>query len=181
MTLSAGMISPLKFEYFKNLLDKIPIRTIGETGVLNGGMARAMCEYVLTSQKTNLKYYGYDYFELVLDYSPNVVEYGDYNKAFKRLSKLQKKYKDRFEFNLIKGYTVNTLTENMIFDFVFIDGGHQYENVLHDWLHVKNSKIIVFDDTHKPPVKNVISKYVNPYHDVIYTDHHQPCAVIYNF
>jgi hypothetical protein len=54
-------------------------------------------------------------------------------------------------YNLIKGWTHDTLIGPLIFDMVYIDGGHSYSTVKWDYEQVKNSKVIVFDDTY--PVK----------------------------
>jgi precorrin-6B methylase 2 len=47
---------------------------------------------------------------------------------------------------LIRGNTKQTLTEPKVFDFVYIDGGHSYDTVIHDYSMVKDSTVIVFDD-----------------------------------
>ena len=54
-------------------------------------------------------------------------------------------------YNLIKGWTHNTLIGPLTFDMVYIDGGHSYSTVKWDYEQVKDSKIIIFDDTY--PVK----------------------------
>ena len=54
-------------------------------------------------------------------------------------------------YDLIKGWTHDTLIGPLIFDMVYIDGGHSYSTVKWDYEHVKDSKIIIFDDTY--PVK----------------------------
>ena len=36
----------------------------------------------------------------------------------------------------------------LTFDMVYIDGGHSYSTVKWDYEHVKDSKIIIFDDTY---------------------------------
>jgi hypothetical protein len=51
-------------------------------------------------------------------------------------------------YNLIKGWTHNTLVGPLTFDMVYIDGGHSYSTVKWDYEQVKDSKIIIFDDTY---------------------------------
>ena len=43
-----------------------------------------------------------------------------------------------------------------MFDFVYIDGGHSYETVMHDYAKVKDSKVIIFDDVQMPAVAKAI-------------------------
>jgi hypothetical protein len=54
-------------------------------------------------------------------------------------------------YNLIKGWTHDTLIGPLTFDMVYIDGGHSYSTVKWDYEQVKDSRVIIFDDTY--PVK----------------------------
>ena len=44
------------------------------------------------------------------------------------------------------------------YDFVYIDGGHSYETVMHDYFMVKESNVIVFDDYQITGVKKAIDE-----------------------
>ena len=45
-----------------------------------------------------------------------------------------------------EGDTKDTLKEKMDADFVFIDGGHSYETVSHDFEMLKHNPQVVLDD-----------------------------------
>lgn len=70
---------------------------------------------------------------------------GDYNKCNQRLSKVSKR-NPNITFELIAGYTTDTLKPTSV-DWVYIDGGHSYETVKWDHQQLKDSRVIVFDDS----------------------------------
>ena len=51
-----------------------------------------------------------------------------------------------FEFKLVEGDTNETLTDKPVADLVFIDGGHSYETVSHDYHQLMHNKVVVLDD-----------------------------------
>ncbi len=51
-----------------------------------------------------------------------------------------------FEFKLVEGDTNETLLDKPVADLVFIDGGHSYETVSHDYDQLKHNKVVVLDD-----------------------------------
>ena len=51
-----------------------------------------------------------------------------------------------FEFKLIEGDTNETLTDKPVADLVFIDGGHSYKTVSHDYHQLMHNKVVVLDD-----------------------------------
>jgi hypothetical protein len=63
-----------------------------------------------------------------------------------------------FTFMLVPGLTKDTLVEPVKYDFVFIDGGHSYETVKHDYEMVKESKIILFDDYQLSGVRQFVDE-----------------------
>lgn len=117
----------------------------------------------LVPTKQQLFYTGYDLFEEANDsltsYEHNGKGPGSYKLAEKRLNQRKKKYRKKFNYKLVRGNTLQTLTEST-FDFVYIDGGHSYNTVKSDYSKVKNSKIIVFDDYQLPEVARAIDEIV---------------------
>jgi hypothetical protein len=110
-----------------------------------------------------ITYIGYDAFELAerptFEYPKNPItgdmehngkESASYNTIKERCDKYVKN--ELLEsYDLIKGWTHDTLISPLAFDMVYIDGGHSYSTVKWDYAHVMNSKVIIFDDTY--PVK----------------------------
>jgi len=130
-----------------------------EIGVHNGLTAAGICREIL-KYKPDLHFVGYDAFDEV----PAVEHNGKspstnkhYEKCLWRFSGL-KKDNPQFTWELVKGLTTDTLTTPVKYDFVYIDGGHSYETVKHDYNMVKESKIILFDDYNLKDVKKAISE-----------------------
>ena len=61
---------------------------------------------------------------------------------------------------LYEGFTIHTLL-NHTYDFVYLDGGHSYETVKHDYNKIKNSKVIVFDDAVNKNNANDVNKFLD--------------------
>lgn len=149
-------MKPHQFILFQKLLDEVQPQTIAEVGVHKGITAAQMCEYIIKTTSNNLVYTGYDAFDLV---SPDeqIIEVNGKGPAnldavYRHIGKMVKRYPDRLKYELIIGWTKNTLTVPRKFDFVYVDGGHSYESVAHDWSMLNKSKMIVFDDYHMPGV-----------------------------
>lgn len=70
---------------------------------------------------------------------------GNIYKCNNKLSKLSKRFPS-VTYELIEGYTTDTLTSQTV-EWAYIDGGHSYETVKWDHEQLKNSKVIVFDDS----------------------------------
>lgn len=144
---------------FYELFDNYYISSVGEIGTHSGKTASQILNYLLP-KNTSITYTGYDLFEeaneLTNKDEVNGKGVGSYQRAVSKLNKLKKKYPD-FEYILVKGNTKETLTPTK-FDFVYIDGGHSYETVKHDYTMVKDSKIIVFDDYHIEGVKKFVDE-----------------------
>ena len=142
-------MKPWLFEDLTQFLDEITIQTIGEIGTHKGNTSIQLIKY-LSKKEKNIVFHGYDIF----DYAKGNVEFnrkemnGKGGASFEfvknRLDKLKESITN-FDFILYKGLTQDTL-KNQTFDFVYIDGGHSYETVKHDYSMVKESKLIVFDD-----------------------------------
>lgn len=160
---------------FYELFDTYIISSVGEIGTHSGKTASQILNYLL-SKNNQVTYTGYDLFEEANDLTNkdevNGKGVGSYERAVSKLNKLKKRYPN-FEYNLIKGNTKDTLTP-IKFDFVYIDGGHSYETVKHDYTMVKDSKIIVFDDYHIEGVKKFVDELLkdkNENFKVIYKEY----------
>jgi precorrin-6B methylase 2 len=95
-----------------------------------------------------------------------------------------KRYSDRFTYELNIGWTTDTLTSPVLFDFIYIDGGHSYESVSHDWSMVKKSKMIVFDDYTMPGVNKLMQEIENTGINIEYienSDASRAVAIIRNY
>lgn len=142
-------MKPNLLQHFYKIFDIYLPQNICEIGTHNGQSAFQFVDY-LWPKVHRLHYTGYDLFEEA-DAELTKSEHngkgpGSYDSAFRGLEKRRQKYGKRFTFDLVCGNTKQTLTTPQIFDFVYIDGGHSYETVMHDYSMVKDSTIIVFDD-----------------------------------
>lgn len=157
-------MKPYFFKNFVNIFDKYLPSNICEIGTFNGKTACQMVDYLLTKVE-KISYTGFDLFDDASDENHkleiNGKGKGNYNYAVKLLNKKTNFYGDRFNYTLHKGYTKDTLISPMIFDFVYIDGGHSYETVKHDYSMVKDSNAIVFDDYQIPGVKKLVNELSN--------------------
>jgi precorrin-6B methylase 2 len=68
------------------------------------------------------------------------------------------------------------------FDFVYIDGGHSYDTVKHDYSMVKDSTLIVFDDVKITAINVFIKELIAEGVDVeiVRTESKHTWAVIRN-
>jgi hypothetical protein len=148
---------------FYQIFDYIKPSTICEIGTHDAKSAVQFIDYCVKINP-KLRYYGFDIFDDVKhDEQFHKVEIngkgaGNYKKAKSNLEHRQRKYK-KFKFELFRGYTQDTLQES-VYDFVYIDGGHSYETVKHDYEKVKASKAIVFDDYQTEGVQQFFDELV---------------------
>jgi hypothetical protein len=143
------------------LLAHLP-ETIGEIGTHKGNSAGQMID-LIAPKVQSLHYTGYD----VFDYAVNNVDFNrnerngkngaPYDIAIKNFNKLKNRHAN-FDYTLNCGFTTDTLITPMKFDFVYIDGGHSYETVKHDYSMVKDSKVIIFDDVQIAGVRQFINE-----------------------
>lgn len=144
---------------FKPLIEKYKPKTFCEIGCHEGLTLKSLTP--LTKELGyKIYYFGYDAFEMAerptFEYPKNPItgemehngkESASYDTIKERCDKYVKN--ELLEsYKLIKGWTHNTLIGPLIFDMVFIDGGHSYSTVKWDYEQVKDSKVIIFDDTY---------------------------------
>ena len=153
------------FEVMKNIIGDAKCQFIGEIGTHKGSTATQFIN-LFASRVEHVTYYGYDVFDGDAPNkeihkkernakAPQTIETANAN-----INKLKRKHKN-FSFKLFKGYTQETLKNPIEFDFVYIDGGHSYDTVKHDYNMVKNSKLIVFDDYKIPGVNKNVQEIID--------------------
>jgi hypothetical protein len=147
---------------FKPLIEKHKPKNFCEIGCHEGLTLKSLLP-LTTELGYKIKYIGYDAFELAdrptFEYPQNPItgemehngkESAAYAKIIERCDKyLKTDLLDSYE--IFQGWTHNTLNGPVRFDMVYIDGGHSYSTVKWDYEQVKDSKVIIFDDTY--PVK----------------------------
>jgi predicted O-methyltransferase YrrM len=155
-------MKPFFFNNFINLLNIFKPKTICEIGTHNGKTASQMITHLLSDYTHSLHYIGFDLFELATADTHrreiNGKGTGKLEQAEERMAKMTKKFNGRFTYELHQGFTTDTLVVPKTFDFVYIDGGHSYNTVMHDYSMVKSSQVIVFDDYQMADVKKAVSE-----------------------
>ena len=149
---------PLVYE----LIQQYKPRTYCEIGVHNGLSAAGIIKEMFKYQMS-VKFVGYDAFEPVGKAEHNgKSDAGEqhYIKCCQRMQGIQKV--NNLDWQLIKGFTTDTLKPQR-FDFAYIDGGHSYETVNHDYSMLKRSNIILFDDYNLREVKCAVDEIVLGY------------------
>ncbi len=141
-------MKPQFFLDFQRVFDLYQPQRICEIGTHNGDSACQFIDY-LAPRVPSLHYTGYDIFDLARDnldrIEGNGKGPGSFETANQRLSERRQQYSN-FDFNLVMGNTRETMSTPDTYDFVYIDGGHSYETVMHDYSMVRGSRVIVFDD-----------------------------------
>ena len=170
-------------DFFLNeILTKKP-KFFLEIGVFHGVTARNVCELLYQIHGNDFQYIGLDLFEMTSENTSEVIPNTEFSNPLKKfyfkfikrqdpysisaVQDLLKKFKNNV--NLIKGNS-NIILKKIDMskiDFVFLDGGHNYETVLNDLNCcnevVKNNGVILCDDydlTYAPGIKKAIDKFV---------------------
>tara|TARA_A100001011_G_scaffold357479_1_gene402381 strand:+ start:339 stop:977 length:639 start_codon:yes stop_codon:yes gene_type:complete len=155
-----------------------------EIGVFHGVTARNVCELLYSLHKNDFKYIGLDLFEENEENKNEVIPNTAFNNPLKRIyfryikkqnpysleavKDLLKKFKDNI--HLIKGNSNKILKKIDMakIDYVFLDGGHDYETVKNDLnccLEVLNKSGTVLCDDYNlgsaPGVKKAIDEFIN--------------------
>ena len=156
-------MNPKMLPPYHQIFDRYKPKVICEIGTHDGKSAIQFIDYCI-KQTLDLHYIGYDIFDAVKNNTEfhekeiNGKGAGKLNVAKNNIRHRQRKNKN-LKFDLIQGYTQDTLTEQA-FDFVYIDGGHSYETVKHDYSKVKDSTVIVFDDYQVEGVKKFVDELI---------------------
>lgn len=157
------MKGPL-IENFYRVFDVVKPQRICEIGTHDGKSAGQMCEYLLQMGLT-VDYTGYDLFEDATDETHKVGHNGKgtgrFEVASAKLRSLREKFPTKFNYRLIKGDSTTVLNTPQKYDFAFIDGGHNYEIVKHDYSMLSETPVIIFDDYGIPGVAQAVDEIEN--------------------
>jgi len=171
-------------EFFLNEIYQKKPKLFLEIGVFHGVTARNICELLSNIHGNDFKYIGLDLFEESeqnknevipnTEFSSNPVKkfYYKYIKrqnpySIEAVAQLLKKFKDNI--HLIKGNSNKILQKIDMskIDYVFLDGGHEYNTVLNDlyccYEVIINGGIVLCDDydlKQAPGVKKAIDEFV---------------------
>ena len=121
--------------------------TIVEVGTWSGHRAISMAQTALQHQ-SKVEYFGFDLFEDSTTEDDAREKNVKHHYTINQVARLLEEYSQRnpgFSAKLIKGDTRKILPD-MNVDFAYIDGGHSVETIQSDYEHLKNSKVILFDD-----------------------------------
>ena len=168
--------------FLKEVLNKKP-KSFLEIGVFHGVTARNVCELLYKIHGNDFKYVGLDLFEKSDQNKFEVIPSSNFKNPFKKfyhqyitrqdpysieaVSNLLKKFKN--QVHLIKGNSNHVLKKMDMskIDFVFLDGGHQYNTVVNDLNScmdvLKFNGSILCDDYNlgsAPGVKKAIDEFV---------------------
>ena len=171
--------------FLKEIENKKP-KFFLEVGVFHGVTGRNVCELLSRIHNENFKYIGIDLFENNDENKNEVIPNVNFSNPLKQLYfkyiKRQNPYsleavKDllkKFEKNieLIKGNSNQILrkVDMSKIDYVFLDGGHDYETVKNDLENCKsvinNNGTVLCDDynlSYAPGVKKAIDEFLKNY------------------
>ena len=154
-----------------------------EVGVFHGVTARNICELLFEIHENDFKYIGLDLFEKNDENKSEIIPNTNFSNPFKQIyfkyikrqdpytieavKDLLKKFKNNV--HLIKGNS-NIILKKIDMskvDYVFLDGGHEYETVKNDLDNcievINNNGTILCDDynlSYAPGVKKAIDEYI---------------------
>jgi len=170
-------------ELFLNEIAKKKPKTFLEVGVFHGVTARNVCELLYNIHGKEFKYIGLDLFdendENKDEIIPNTKFSNPLKTIFFKYIKRQNPYSleavkdllNKFEDNihLIKGNSTKILSKIDMkkIDYVFLDGGHEYNTVKNDLDCCKevilSNGVVLCDDydlTYAPGVKKAIDEFI---------------------
>ena len=182
-------------QFFLEEVEKKRPKFFLEIGVFHGVTARNVCELLSLIHNKDFKYVGLDLFEKNLENESEVIPNTNFSNPLKKIyfryikkqdpysieavKDLLKKFEDNV--HLIKGNSNKILKKIDMkkIDFVFLDGGHEYETVKNDLnscIEVVNGNgTILCDDynlTYAPGVKKAIDEFSS--------EHGLKCSIICN-
>ena len=170
-------------DFFLNEVKSKKPKFFLEVGVFHGVTARNICELLYQIHGNDFKYIGLDLFEKNDENKSEIIPNTNFSNPFKQIyfkyikkqnpysieavKDLLMKFKDNVD--LIKGNSNNILKEIDMtkIDFVFLDGGHDYNTVKNDLdccsEVINNDGTILCDDynlSYAPGVRKAIDEYV---------------------
>ena len=171
-------------DFFLSLIKEKKPKTFLEIGVFHGVTARNVCELLYSIHGNNFNYIGLDLFEESRENLNEIIPNTNFSNPLKKIYfkfiRKENPYSKSAVHNLLKKFEKNIYliqgNSNKILkkidmlkvDYVFLDGGHDYETVKNDLncckdVIVKNGTILCDDYnlTYAPGVKKAIDEYVN--------------------
>ena len=170
-------------EFFLNEILKKKPKTFLEIGVFHGVTARNICELLSQIHKEDFKYIGLDLFEKSDENLLEVIPSTDFKNPFKKIyfkyikrqdpysmesvNDLLKKFKKNIHLIKVNSNKVLKKINMKKIDFVFIDGGHEYNTVTNDLNNCKEvidlNGTVLCDDynlSSAPGVRKAIDEFV---------------------
>ena len=170
-------------EFFLEEIKKKNPKIFLEVGVFHGVTARNVCELLFKLNGNNFQYIGLDLFEKSDENKSEIIPNTNFSNPFKQIyfkyikrqdpysieavEDLLKKFQNNI--HLIKGNSNSVLKKIDMtkVDYVFLDGGHDYNTVKNDLgccsEVINNDGTILCDDynlSYAPGVKKAIDEYV---------------------
>ena len=170
-------------DFFLEEIRKNKPKVFLEVGVFHGVTARNVCELLAEIHGNDFKYIGLDLFEKSDENKSEIIPNTNFSNPFKQIyfkyikrqdpysidavKDLLKKFKDNI--HLIKGNSNIVLKKIDMskVDYVFLDGGHDYNTVKNDLERcsevIDNNGTILCDDynlSYAPGVKKAIDEFV---------------------
>ena len=183
-------------EFFLEEIKKSKPKVFLEVGVFHGVTARNICELLSRIHSIDFKYIGLDLFEKSEENKSEIIPNTNFSNPFKQIyfkyiirqnpysleavEDLLKKFKKNI--HLIKGNSNLVLKKIDMskVDYVFLDGGHDYNTVKNDLNCcsevIDNNGTILCDDynlAYAPGVKKAIDEYVE--------DNDYKCEILRNY
>ncbi len=140
-------ISSGRYTQIIDLIREVKPSSIVEIGTWNGFRAMEMAKEALKYNRC-VMYYGFDLFEFATDETDKEEKNVKPHYTMENVSRFLREFKNNnpgFNYRLIAGNTRETLSE-MAVDFAFIDGGHSVETIQSDYVKLRKSKVVLFDD-----------------------------------
>ena len=170
-------------DFFLNEVKSKKPKFFLEVGVFHGVTARNVCELLYQIHKDEFRYIGLDLFEKNDENKSEIIPNTSFSNPFKQIYfkyiKRQDPYSIEAVRDLLKKFSKNVDliigNSNKVLkkidmskiDYVFLDGGHEYETVKNDLNNcidiINNNGTILCDDynlSYAPGVKNAIDEFV---------------------
>lgn len=130
----------IRYELMPKIVEILKPKSVLEIGVAQGNTAVNMIKYAT-------EYHGFDVFDYSDSEFHDKVGNGKPSAPIDKIFLKLKKYNDTCKINLYKGFTQETLhTKNFKVQLAYIDGDHRKSEIMKDYVSVKESEVIIFDD-----------------------------------